>query len=97
MDYTELLGYIVAALAGYEYEIDKAIDHMGHYRCPLSSASEEIMNRLDDAVRDYCSDNDIDYYNFNVEDAFGRELETIFFDALTEMDYYENPCEEEFD
>jgi hypothetical protein len=91
MNYTDLLRYVSATLAGYEYEIDKAIEDIDHYRCSISSASETITSLIDDAGRDYCDDNDIDYYNFDVESAFGRDLETIFFDALTEMDYYDSP------
>ena len=65
MNYNDLLRYINAALAGYEYEIDRAIEEIDHYRCPLSSASDKIVSLMDDAIRDYCDDNDIDYYNFD--------------------------------
>jgi len=96
MNYTDLLSYVVNALAGYEYEIEKAIVDIDHYRCPLSSASEKIMNLMDDAIRDYCTDNDIDYYDFDAETAFDRDLETIFFDALAEMDYYDSPDSDDY-
>lgn len=97
MNYNDLLRYINAALAGYEYEIDRAIEEIDHYRCPLSSASDKIVSLMDDAIRDYCDDNDIDYYNFDVENAFGRDLETIFFDTLADMDYYESPDSDDYD
>ena len=81
-----LTQYVLERLCEMTDEISAALKHMDHYRCPLSSASEKIVCAIDDAVRDYCVDHDYDYYNFDVEAAFDRDIETIFFDVLGYME-----------
>lgn len=86
MQYNDFLSYVTNALSCYGSEIDSAIDYMDKCRCPLNMASEKITNIIEDAIRDYCYDNDIDYYNFNYEEAFDATIEDIFFDAIEEID-----------
>ena len=37
-------------------------------------------------IRDYCDDNDIDYYEFDTYAEFEKDIEDIFFDALIKLD-----------
>lgn len=87
-DYQVFIDYVVAKLNGNENEIDYALSRIERYRCSLSAANETIMSLLDNAERDYCTDNDIDYYEFNVEETFEKDWEDIFFDAIGLMDKY---------
>lgn len=86
MNYTELVSYVADSLYDYKNEADIALDYMDKYRCPLTTASETIVDVIDDAIRDWCDDNDIDYYNFDSYNAFEKDIEDIFFDALNELD-----------
>ena len=69
MEYQEFLAYVVNNLKCMPQEIDRVISYMDKFRCPLSSASMDIVDAIDNAVRDYCSDNNIDYYEFNIEES----------------------------
>lgn len=84
--YNNLLNYVADALSDYDAEISIALDNMEEYRCSLSSASDTIEGVIEDAIRDYCYDNDIDYYEFDVYYEFEKDIEDIFFDALTKLD-----------
>ena len=80
--YNNLLNYIADALSDFDKHITIALNNMEKYRCSLSSASDTIV----DAIRDYCDDNDIDYYEFDTYAEFEKDIEDIFFDALTKLD-----------
>lgn len=86
-NYNSLLNYVADSLSHYEEEIAVALKHMDKYRCPLSSASDTIVDVIDDAIRDFCVDNDLDYYNFDIYEEFEKDIEDVFFDALVVMDY----------
>jgi hypothetical protein len=81
-----LLNYIADALSDFDKHISIALDNMEKYRCSLSSASDTIVDVINDAIRDYCDDNDIDYYEFDTYAEFEKDIEDIFFDALTKLD-----------
>jgi hypothetical protein len=85
MEYQKFLSYVVSNLKYMPQEIDRAIRYMENYRCPLSSASMDIVDAIDNAIRDYCDDNDIDYYEFDVEENFDIIIDDIFFDAIEEI------------
>jgi 2-hydroxy-3-keto-5-methylthiopentenyl-1-phosphate phosphatase len=84
--YDKLLTYIADALSDFDAEISIALGNMDKYRCSLSSASDTIVDVIEDAIRDYCDDNDIDYYEFDTYAEFEKDIEDIFFDALTKLD-----------
>lgn len=86
MNYNELVSYVANGLYEYKNEIDIALGYMDKYRCPLTTASDKIVDVIDDAIRDWCYDNDIDYYNFDSYSEFEKDIEDIFFDALNELD-----------
>lgn len=80
--YYDLLNYVSDSLSTIENEIDRTIETMEQYRCPLTSASETIVDRIDEAIRAWCEDNDVDYYNFDTYLAFEKDIEDIFWDAV---------------
>lgn len=84
--YYNLLSYVVDALSGNDTEIDQAIQVMDEYRCSLTSASDFIVDTIDDAIRAWCEDNDVDYYNFDTYLAFEKDIEDIFWDAVETLD-----------
>ena len=84
--YNKLLNYVADALSDFDAHITIALNNMDKYRCPLSSASNTIVGVIEDAIRDYCDDNDIDYYEFDTYAEFEKDIEDIFFDALTKLD-----------
>ena len=53
---------------------------------------------MEDAIRDFCDDNEIDYYNFNYEEVFDTTLDDIFFDAIENIDnpFQDNDEEDEY-
>lgn len=84
--YYSLLSYVVDALSGNDTEIDQAIQVMDEYRCSLTNASDFIVDTIDDAIRAWCEDNDVDYYNFDTYLAFEKDIEDIFWDAVETLD-----------
>lgn len=97
-NYNDFISYISNALTCYGYEINSAVEYMERYRCPLSTASEKIVDIMEDAIRDFCDDNEIDYYNFNYEEVFDTTLDDIFFDAIENIDnpFQDNDEEDEY-
>ena len=83
--YNNLLNYVADALSNFDAQINVALQFMEKYRCSLSSASDTIVDVINDAIRDYCEDNDIDYYEFDTYAEFEKDVEDIFFDALTKL------------
>lgn len=84
--YDKLLTYVADALSDFDKHISIALDNMEKYRCSLSSVSDTIVDVIEDAIRDYCDDNDIDYYEFDTYAEFEKDIEDIFFDALIKLD-----------
>ncbi len=84
--YYNLLSYVVDALSGKDIEIDRAIQIMDEYRCSLTSASDFIVDAIDDAIRAWCEDNDVDYYNFDTYLAFEKDIEDVFWDAVETLE-----------
>lgn len=84
--YNNLLNYVADALSDFDKHITIALNNMEEYRCSLSSASDTIVDVIEDAIRDYCDDNDIDYYEFDTYAEFEKDIEDIFFDALIKLD-----------
>lgn len=84
--YYNLLSYVVDALSGKDIEIDRAIQIMDEYRCSLTNASDFIVDTIDDAIRAWCEDNDVDYYNFDTYLAFEKDIEDIFWDAVETLE-----------
>ena len=84
--YYNLLSYVVDALSGKDIEIGRAIQIMDEYRCSLTNASDFIVDTIDDAIRAWCEDNDVDYYNFDTYLAFEKDIEDVFWDAVETLD-----------
>ena len=84
--YNNLLNYVADALSDFDAQINVALQFMAKYRCSLSSANCTSVDVIEDAIRDYCDDNDIDYYEFDTYAEFEKDIEDIFFDALTKLD-----------
>lgn len=84
--YNKLLNYVADALSDFDAQINVALQFMAKHRCSLSSANCTIVDVIEDAIRDYCDDNDIDYYEFDTYAEFEKDIEDIFFDALTKLD-----------
>lgn len=81
MDYKEIVRYVANKLKGEDYEIDKALDVIDNYRCPITQASDEITNLIEEAISDYCWDN-----NYNLDDFYENMEESyddLFYDALS--------------
>ncbi len=81
-NYLTLLTYIKNELNDCQIEVKNAIEKMYEYRCSLSSASEFIMNRIDNGIKNFCLNNNFNYDYFNVYEIFGKDIEDIFWDSL---------------
>lgn len=81
-NYILLLTYIKDELNYYQIEVKNAIEKMNTYRCSLSSASEFIVDRIDNGIKNFCLDNNFDYDDFNIYEIFGKDIEDIFWDSL---------------
>lgn len=85
-EYSTFLEYVISQFDGNEDEINVTLSRLDKFRCSLSAANERITDMIDDAIRDYCIDNDIDYYEFDAEETFDTCFENIFYDAIELMD-----------
>lgn len=81
-NYILLLTYIKDELIDCQTEVKNAIEKMSTYHCSLSSASEFIINKIDNGIKNFCLDNDFDYDDFNTYEIFGKDIEDIFWDSL---------------
>lgn len=81
-NYILLLTYIKDELNDCQIEVKNAIEKMDAYRCSLSSASELIVDKIDDGIKNFCLDNNFDYDDFNIYEIFGKDIEDIFWDSL---------------
>ena len=80
--YKTLINYVKDWLEDYETDIDLAIANMEKYRCPLYEASNRVFYQLEDAIHDWCEDNNIDFATFDTYETFGKDYEDIFWDAI---------------
>lgn len=80
--YYDLLEYVADSLSVIDCEVERTIKTMDERRCPLIHASKTIVDRIDEAIKVWCEDNDIDYYNFDIYLAFEKDIEDIFWDAI---------------
>lgn len=81
-NYILLLTYIKDELDGCQIDVKNAIEKMNIYRCSLSSASNFIVDKIDDGIKNFCLDNNFDYDDFNIYEIFGKDIEDIFWDSL---------------
>ena len=82
MTYDSLVSYVAENLKEYGALIDYTIDCMYKNRCPLDQASTTLYDVVYDSFLEWCDDNDIDSFAFDIYDEFGREFEDLFFDAI---------------
>lgn len=80
--YNKLIDKVKLYLADYELEIDLAIRNMDIYRCGLDSASVKIVDLIEDAIKEWCEENEIDYNDFDTYNMFGKDIIDIFWDAV---------------
>ena len=76
MERTELIetlyNYCAVMIEHFSMKEYLALDVIDRDRCPLYMASERLYNEMEDAISDYCEDNEIDLeeYDIDVEDVF---------------------------
>lgn len=67
-DMRDLMSYISENVEDYEYRVQHAMTIMDRNRCPLCYADLQLCNEIQDAVDDYCFDNDLDADDLFLED-----------------------------
>lgn len=59
----EMVQYIIDTVEGFDARYARALDIIGHYRCPLQMADEGLYNDIHDAMCDWMQD--------KIEEIFG--------------------------
>lgn len=52
----------------YEDRLQLALNKMDRMRCPMRMADDGLYDEMCDAVEDWCEDNDIDFYEIDLEE-----------------------------
>lgn len=78
-DYDALILYVKDKLADKQDEVNVALKHLEN-RYPFSQT--DISKDVDNAIEDWCIDNDKDVAEFDIYTTFGKDIEDLFFDAL---------------
>lgn len=81
-NYKLLLTYIKDELNDCKIEVKNAIEIMNMCRCSLSYASNFIVDKIDNGIKNFCMDNNLVYDDFNIYEIFGKDIEDIFWDSL---------------
>ncbi|WP_296864593.1 hypothetical protein [uncultured Methanobrevibacter sp.] len=67
----ELVQYIIDNIDDFGKRYQKAITKMDRQRCPFRIADNVLYNEINDRISDWCSDNDEDEDDYDVEEIFG--------------------------
>lgn len=67
----EIKAYVENNVHRFAERYDLALEKIGEMRCPLSMADDSLFNDIRDAVDDWCSDNDKDPDDYDIEEMFG--------------------------
>lgn len=78
-DYDTLILYVKDKLRYKQDEVNVALKHLEN-RYPFSQT--DISKDVDNAIEDWCIDNDKDVSEFDTYTTFGKDIEDLFFDAL---------------
>ena len=78
-DYDTLILYVKDKLRYKQDEVNVALKYLEN-RYPFSQT--DISKDVDNAIEDWCIDNDKDVSEFDTYTTFGKDIEDLFFDAL---------------
>lgn len=78
-DYDTLILYVKDKLRYKQDEVNVALKHL-EKRYPFSQT--DISKDVDNAIENWCIDNDKDVSEFDIYTTFGKDIEDLFFDAL---------------
>ena len=67
----EIKAYVENNVHRFAERYDLALEKIGEMRCPLSMADDSLFNDIRNAVDDWCSDNDKDPDDYDIEEMFG--------------------------
>ena len=67
----KIKAYVENNVHRFAERYDLALEKIGEMRCPLSMADDSLFNDIRDAVDDWCSDNDKDPDDYDIEEMFG--------------------------
>ena len=78
-DYDTLILYVKDKLRYKQDEVNVALKYL-EKRYPFSQT--DISKDVDNAIEDWCIDNDKDVSEFDIYTTFGKDIEDLFFHAL---------------
>ena len=69
-----LAEYCKQEIWDYDMKVDIALGYINRMRCPLSMAFPTLYNEMEEAIGEYCEDNELDAEEFDVEEIFWIEV-----------------------
>lgn len=64
----EIAAFVRNNIEDYEERLQLALKRMDRMRCPMRMADDGLYDEMCDAVEDWCEDNDIDFYEIDLEE-----------------------------
>lgn len=61
INYSSIDAYCAKHIRNYEERVSLALDRIGEWRCPLYMADSSLYDEMNDAIYDWCDDNEIPY------------------------------------
>lgn len=66
----ELVQYVIDNVDDFGRRYQKALTKIDRMRCPLRMADSNLYNEICDNVEDWCSDNDDNIDNYDIDEIF---------------------------
>lgn len=73
MNTTDFLNYCKSNIEDFSPRMKRAWKKIGQYRCPLSYADYELFSDMQDALEDYCEDNELNSEDYDIEEIIWED------------------------
>jgi hypothetical protein len=74
----EIAAYVAEHIEDYEMKVHIALNRIDRMRCPLSMADPILYDEIEDAIKDWCDDNEFSYDDWDEDSCVDPEAVLFF-------------------
>ena len=67
----EMVQLVIDSVVDFDAHYNRALEIIGSERCPLSVADRRLYDAIQDVIDDWCSENEKDPSDYDIEEIFG--------------------------
>lgn len=67
----EMVQLVIDSVVDFDAHYNRALEIIGSERCPFSMADRRLYDAIQDVIDDWCSDNEKDPDDYDIEEIFG--------------------------